>query len=211
MILPNEVPHGRPLSDLTQAVNQLIRYCRSITPRPSATIGVSTLANGTTFSAKVPQAIRGSVAVGDSSPWAFEATAERDANHEGKFKVTVRGGTAQAVGGNPAVFPSLATTNISNGEYFYIRFLLWDNSFAPVCRWHTTNAQDTSGTTGRIEHGQSLPTPSGNARSIVLVLCRVDMNEPGFIVQYRAGAIDIDATLAAGVAGSGITVRTISS
>lgn len=142
---------------------------------------------------------------GSQGTWAFEATATPDSGGS-TYTVKVRGGTAQAVGGRTAVFPDLTAT-VSNGEYFYIRFSLWNNNFEPTCYWYN----DSTGATGTIEHGQTLPTPSGNARFIVLVLCKVDSSIPGAIVQYRAGAIDIDATLAAGVAGSGITVRTISS
>lgn len=146
-----------------------------------------------------------------SSPWAFEATAtsELDGNGAptGYYTVKVLGGTAQAVGGSPAVFPTLTVNHVANGEYFYIRFSVWNNSFAPTCYWYN----DPTGATGTIEHGQSLPTPSGNTRFIVLVLAKIDSSAPEHVVQYRAGAIDIDATLAAGVAGSGITVRTISS
>ena len=102
MNLPAEVPHGLPVSDLTQTVNQLIRYCRSITPRPSATVGVDTLANGTTFRVK------------GSSPGTFNASTTVVVNLD-QFRVTVvpdpdgvagedwllsmAGGTAQALFG----------------------------------------------------------------------------------------------------------------
>ncbi|MBQ9344076.1 MAG: hypothetical protein IJT88_02545 [Kiritimatiellae bacterium] len=145
-----------------------------------------------------------------SSPWAFEATAtpelDGDGDPTGNYAVNIRGGTAQAIGGGTAVFPDHSFSRINDEEFFYIRFFLWDNTFEPTCYWYN----DPTGAACTIEHGQTLPVSADNTRFITLVLCKVDSTVPGAIVQYRAGAIDIDATLAAGVAGSGITVRNIS-
>lgn len=138
-----------------------------------------------------------------SGQWAFVATAE--ANGSTHFDVKVLGGTAQAVGGNAAIFDDLDVSNVADGELFYIRFSLWDNNFEPTCYWYN----DRTGAACTIEHGQSLPTSSDNSRFICIVLCKVDKDVPGYIVQYRAGAVDISATLSAGVAGDGITVRSI--
>lgn len=106
MNLPSEVPHGRPVGDLTQAVNALIRYCRSITPRPSATVGVSTLSNGTTFRVKGGDAGVGSrnVQVQIVGLNQFQVTCRADSEYEPegderRFLVSVVGGTAQQIYG----------------------------------------------------------------------------------------------------------------
>ncbi len=211
---PSPLRHGAPLSALVPWTQRIVAYLRAITPRPSATVSVSTTPNGTLLSAAPSQTLRATSA--SSSPWAFEASAtpEKQTESEGQdddpppvnYAVHIRGGTAQAVGGGTAVFPDHDFEHINDGEFFYIRFLLWDNAFEPTCYWY----DDTTGAECTIEHSQALPVPSDNTRFITLVLCKVDSSAPGAIVQYRAGAIDIDATLAAGVAGSGITVRRIS-
>lgn len=145
-----------------------------------------------------------------STPWAFEATATADPDHPGNFNVSILGGSAQAVGGGTAIAQNASFTNIPNGELFFLRLSIWDTNYEPTLYWHYGNGWDTTGLTCQVEHAQALPTPSGNERWIALVLAKLDTSVAGNIVQYRAGAIDVSATLAAGVAGSGITVRTIS-
>lgn len=102
MNLPNEIPHGLPVSDLTQAVNQLIRYVRSITPRPSATVSVSTLSNGTTF--RVNEARGGGggrgggLVVQELNQFKVTTDPEGDPPTTDWF-ISVNGGTAQAMFG----------------------------------------------------------------------------------------------------------------
>lgn len=207
--LPSPLRSGDLLTALVPWSQRIVDYLRAITVRSSPTVSVSTTANGTTLTAASPAASSASRSA--ITPWAFEATAtpELDANDEltGLYTVNILGGTAQATGGPTAVFPSLAAENVADGEFFYIRFMLWDNNFAPTCYWYN----DATGAACTIEHAQALPTSADNSRFVTLVICKLDSSYPGAIIQYRAGAIDIDATLAAGVAGSGITVRTIAS
>ena len=133
MNLPNEVPHGLPVSDLTQAVNQLIRYVRSITPRPSATVSVSTLSNGTTFAVRHATAAGGGNSVVQIQALnQFKVTAVSDG--PGDWLISANGGTAQAmfgtitsvsgfeeeqcsIGGDERVFVSLVyKIALSNGD-----------------------------------------------------------------------------------------------
>lgn len=106
MNLPNEIPHGLPVSDLTQAVNQLIRYCRSITPRPSTTVSVTTLSNGTTFRVNYPPGGGGGGSVVQVQALnQFKVTCVPDGEHPaGKpptldWLISANGGTAQAMFG----------------------------------------------------------------------------------------------------------------
>lgn len=207
--LPPPLRSGAHLTAIVPWSQAIIAYLRAITVRPSATVNVSTTANGTILSSASPS--QPACSHSAKTSWAFEATAtpEHDGNGapSGSYAVHILGGTAQAVGGATAVFPDHDFEDIADGEFFYVRFFLWDNDFTPTCYWFG----DTTGAACAIEHGQTLPVSDDNTRFVTLVLCKVDSSASGAIVQYRAGAIDIDATLAAGVAGSGITVRSISS
>ena len=113
MNLPNEVAHGRPVSDLTQAVNALVRYCRSITPRPSASVGVRTLSNGTTFRVKEEAGGGGSVrAASGLNQFKVMCQADPEGN-EGDWLVSVLGGTAQAMFGAITHVPDVANRQIT--------------------------------------------------------------------------------------------------
>ena len=205
---PSPLRSGDPITAIAPWTQKIVAYLRAITVRPSATVNVSVTPNGTLLSAAPSQTSRASSAA--ASPWAFEATATPETDNQGTptgtYAVKVLGGTAQAIGGPTAIFPTLEVTDIADGEYFYIRFTLWNDNFEPTCYWYN----DPTGAACTIEHAKTRPVSSNNARFITLVLAKVDSTAPGAIIQYRAGAIDIDATLSAGVAGSGITVRSIS-
>ena len=102
MNLPAEVPHGLPVSDLTQTVNQLIRYCRSITPRSSATVGIDTLANGTTFRVKAssPSTVHASTTVlVDLDQFRVTVVPAPEGTVGADWLLSVAGGTAQALFG----------------------------------------------------------------------------------------------------------------
>ena len=207
--LPSPLRSGDPISAIAPWSAKIVDYLRAITLRHSATVNVATTANGTVLSvAAPPQTLRKASA--DTGPWAFEATATPETDSQGDptgaYTVKILGGTAQAVGGPPALFSHLSVEHVQDGEFFYIRFFVWDDDFKPTCYWYN----DPTGAACTVEHAQTLPVSADNTRFITLVLCKVDSSVPGAIVQYRAGAIDVHATLAAGVAGSGITVRTIS-
>lgn len=177
MNLPNEVPHGLPVSDLTQAVNQLIRYVRSITPRPSASVAVETLSNGTTFRVK-PASPGGAATVPklylDNS--AFIATAVLV--DEDSFDVTVLGGTAQWLFGPIAEFATETYEDIPGGERFWLQF-------------------DPLGNGGdgewAIEHDETLPSESTTDDGLnyftVVPLFKVEGGVPRNVVQYHFGSV----------------------
>jgi hypothetical protein len=53
--LPAKLNHGDSLKRLVPTINAIIEFVRAITPRPSATIGVSTTSSGTVLSARIPE------------------------------------------------------------------------------------------------------------------------------------------------------------
>lgn len=108
------------------------------------------------------------------------------------FKVAVLGGPAQALGGVEWIYQDYAPsgaypafTGIANGEYFWVRFNVWDENAVPVLAWEQ-----------HIQHGLSLPNQEGeDPKFLIFCLGRVGTLYRNFVRQDRLGAIVAAATV----------------
>lgn len=171
MMLPPEVPHGRPMHELTQALNLLIRYCRSITPRPSATVGVETFSNGTTFRAKPPVAPSSGGRQSLPDNMSFKAEV-RTGTNEGDDYIEVRmlGGTVQGLFGAIEFIPTTFWTsdesprdlalfddfNEDAGDVKNVHDGIADGDLF----WLKYDPSETEGQRWSMEHGATLPQSS---------------------------------------------------
>lgn len=121
MRLPSRIPHGAPVPDLTDAFNLLVDYVRSITPRTSSTVAVSTLSNGTTFAVR-PRGPGGtSAAAPRRDNLQFTVSAVPASESAGHLRISILGGTAQAMFGTITSIPSAdAEVTVGEGQRAYV-------------------------------------------------------------------------------------------
>ena len=171
MMLPPEVPHGRPMHELTQALNLLIRYCRSITPRPSATVGVETFSNGTTFRAKLPIAPSSGGRQSLPDNMSFKAEVRTGTHDESDYvEVRMLGGTVQGLFGAIECIPTTFWTsddspndltlfqdfNEDAGDVKNIHDAIADGDLF----WLEYDPSETEGHRWSVKHGETLPQSS---------------------------------------------------
>lgn len=183
MILPSEVPHGRPVPDLTQALNHLIRYCRSITPRPSATVGVETFANGTTFRVRPAEGARGGGgAAAAQTNAAFHARISAYDDEGDEYTVAYKGGTVTFFAGASTTLAA-GTATSSDGADLYAYLLYTPGEEGADGEW-TLEIDDEN---------SAYPTPSDG--EIVVPLWHFDYAEAGggTLTQETEGGVIIPA------------------
>ena len=99
--LPNKPRSGTSLqaANLPDVIGKPIDYCRSITPRPSPTVRVSTTASGTTFYAKPGAGPSSAGGATGGSVGMFRCSAVADHETENGWLISTMPGTAQPLYG----------------------------------------------------------------------------------------------------------------
>jgi hypothetical protein len=105
-MIPRKPQHGDPISVLPGILGTLIDHVRSITPMPSATIGLSRFSSGTTFHVKSRPAEVVREKTGSPSNFMFTCTAVLD-EHNQKWAISTLPGTAQPLYGQIQVIQAL--------------------------------------------------------------------------------------------------------
>ena len=120
----------------------------------------------------------------DTGDYAFKITASQALDGEGqpfdppKFNVKVLSGPAQVLGGAEKVFATTEFEEVSDGEYFYLKYYMWEVDGAAV------NACDDE-----ILSAQELPHVSTMPKSLVFALGQVGGDYSRYVNQFRLGAI----------------------
>ena len=116
-----------------------------------------------------------------------------------RFNVTVKGGSAQVLGGAEVVFEDAAFEEVPDGSIFFVRYNAWGTDGIGIHAWQSG-----------IQYGSSVPSGTGGAKILGFALGVVGSANVGYVNQFRIGSIQSLLYVDASPSGDGFAFMDIS-